>query len=232
VKALKLERRDRTTGRSYLTPAGELPSVTTILDRTRPAKATERMRAAMASRGRAWARGRGDRTLRGAAGRLRTRAADRGTDVHERIEAALEDPWWDPARVGDVAGEDGWWHSAVPFLQRVAEPMLIEASVFSREHGFAGTLDLLARLDDDGLALVDWKTAASRKLREWIGDYELQAAAYRVGLAETYGVICRRAMIVVIYEDAPADVFEMDEAALEAAWVRFGVRLATHRRMR
>jgi len=163
---------------------------------------------------------------------MRSLAAQRGDDVHERLEGLLSDPWWSHRDIASLDGEDGWLRSAAQFLRRVVDPLLVEASLFSESHGFAGTLDLLAGLDDGLFALVDWKTSAAKKRREWIGDYELQAAAYRQGLAESYGVTgCDRAMIVVLYEDEQADVFEMDESALDAAWLRFGVRLATYRSM-
>ena len=58
------------------------------------------------------------------------------------------------------------------------EPLFIEQVVFSRRHGYAGTLDLLARVNGE-LAVIDFKTS-----KAIYGESFLQNAAYQTAIAE------------------------------------------------
>ncbi len=221
--AFTIERHDRADGRFYSTPTGTFPSVTTILAQTRPGATTQRIAAATAKRGRAEAMARGSATTRDAGQIWAEAARSRGSDVHNRIEEALTDPFW-PAGLFDAG--DGWWQSAVKALAVVSEPMLVEAGVASPRHGFAGTVDAVARCSG-GIVLADWKSAGSPRRREWVEDYELQLGAYAVALRETYGVEVDRALVAVIYDGPDPDLFWLDRDRLAWAWARFRIRLAS-----
>ena len=85
-------------------------------------------------------------------------AAERGTDFHDIAERLL--------RGEDVAVPDpliGMAESALAFLEGwKVEPVLIEQAVASREHHYAGKLDLVADVTgpDSGRhrAILDWKS--------------------------------------------------------------------------
>lgn len=217
-----VERCDSVNGHVYSTPAGPLPSVTTILSETRPRSRVQRIQGAVARRGREAALASGAATTRGAGSSLVDAARARGDAVHSKIEAALTDPFW-PAALSD--GGDGWWASARSALELVDEPLLVEAAVASIGHGFAGTVDAVVKARGRTV-LLDWKTAGSKRKREWIEDYELQLGAYVVGLRETYDLDIQNAAVVLLYEGAEPDVFDLDRPRLEWAWARFRIRLA------
>jgi hypothetical protein len=108
-----------------------------------------------------------------------------------------------------------------------SRPFSIEESIYS-PLGYAGSYDLIGYAGDYEL-LADWKSARKRKKRSFIRDYELQVAAY-TGCANQWRIkegrpLLERAMIVVAYEDAPADVFPMYRDDLKSAWRAFSARL-------
>lgn len=103
-------------------------------------------------------------------------AARRGTEVHALAEQLVH------GREVTVPDElAGHVESYVRFLDEwQPEPVLVEAVVGNRRWGYAGTLDLIARLRDGRLYVMDIKTTRSGIY----GETALQLAAYRA--AEFY----------------------------------------------
>ncbi|HEX3542615.1 MAG TPA: hypothetical protein VHT75_19460 [Acidimicrobiales bacterium] len=111
-------------------------------------------------------------------------AALQGSAIHDWAEKRVLGL---PVTVEDMPPEQRPYGEA--FLQFVGEMHpeweMAEASVFNREHGYAGTLDALMRVPamGDGLGLVDYKTG-----KGVYGEVALQLSAYRsaefVGLAD------------------------------------------------
>lgn len=109
------------------------------------------------------------------------KAGEIGSQVHALIEWNLrrllgqkvgpEPKIGDKAMWAFMAYED--WAKSVSL-----KPILIEQMVFSLEHEYAGTLDLLAEVNGV-LTVVDWKTG---KAVYW--EAHLQSVAYQVALAE------------------------------------------------
>lgn len=101
----------------------------------------------------------------------RDAAANRGTEVHalaERLSHGEE------VEVPDEIA--GYVDAYVRFLdEHRVEPVHTEVTVYHTGYCYAGTLDLIARLDGrDGLALIDLKTS-----KGVYGETALQVAAYR-----------------------------------------------------
>lgn len=116
------------------------------------------------------------RTLENAAWAERDEAAGRGRDVHalvERLQAGEEVEVPEPltGHVDAYLAFDRDWRP---------EELLVEAVVVNRACGYMGTLDLIARLADGQLWLLDWKTGRSGIFPETA----LQLSAYK--FAETY----------------------------------------------
>lgn len=110
--------------------------------------------------------------LQGARYEDKDRAANRGTEVHKLAEqlitgAEIEIP-------EELAGHA---ESYVQFLDEFdPQPVLIEGTVYSIKHGYAGTLDLIADFPTLGKRfLVDLKTNRSGIF----GETALQLAGYR-----------------------------------------------------
>lgn len=110
----------------------------------------------------------------GQADRDRDKASIRGKDVHDWAEGMV---------LGTAEGEPpaelaGYVKSFVQFLEDWQPAYeMTEATVYSRSHGYAGTLDWIARIEGHGLVLGDYKTKPDGKTI--YGEIALQLAAYR-----------------------------------------------------
>jgi hypothetical protein len=102
--------------------------------------------------------------------KIRDAAADRGTLVHALAEAIALDqtPTVPPELEGYVRAYENW----VADFQ--VEYVAAEASVYSREIGYAGTLDAIVRVPSLGQILVDFKTG-----KDVYPEAALQLTAYR-----------------------------------------------------
>jgi hypothetical protein len=154
--------------------------------------------------------------------RTTARAGDIGSEAHQAIE------WLLRTALGAEAGPKPVISApakiAVEAFKAWAikvqlKPILIERIVYSTQHRYAGTLDLLARVNGV-LCIIDFKTG-----KAVYGESHLQAAAYAAALAEMGYVEPVRALIVRLPKvagDPPVEVVDVpDRAAL------FPVFLAT-----
>ena len=100
----------------------------------------------------------------------RDTAAKRGTEVHALAEKLIHGE--DVDVPDDIAGHV---ESCVRFLDTwKPTPVLVEATVASRQWNYCGTLDLVADLPDGTRTLMDYKTSRSGIY----GETALQLAAY------------------------------------------------------
>jgi hypothetical protein len=98
-------------------------------------------------------------------------ATERGREVHDQIVRYLaHEPVVPPE------GLELHVDAAIKFIEewQMAE-VAVEAACFSREYGYGGRFDLVARLADGLLWLLDWKTSSRGLYLENV----LQLAAYR-----------------------------------------------------
>jgi hypothetical protein len=199
-----MSREDTDHGRFYTIDGVRYPSVTTILQAINkpalvPWAANQERAAVMAAAGdlyQAWAaqavrppmpRSAFLSTLDVTLGPVRAHqrqleaAGDIGSETHKLIE------WMIRTRLGAEAGPEPIVSTAaqLAFLEFDAwaasvrfKPILIERTVHSVKHGFAGTTDLLARVDGV-LMVVDFKTG-----KAIYPEAQLQVAAYSVAMFE------------------------------------------------
>lgn len=135
----------------------------------------------------------------------RTRlAANRGTWLHgiledwfngEDIENHLEQaPDWRP-----------YFDVASPFLEGIDEPILVESAVawWSNDltMGYSGTLDMVARMTNGTVALVDWKTSYKEKPDYQLADYKRQLGAYSMAAEQMYDTPIDEAWCVIACYD-------------------------------
>lgn len=123
------------------------------------------------------------------------KAGDEGTQTHNAIEDLLlgnEVTWMDD--FGNARYNETVWGMIVKFKQfwDVAKPELIstEEFTFSDEHKYAGTADLVVKIDGE-VWLIDIKT--SNSLHK---SYDLQLAAYAQSLFEQKGIKIQRTGIL------------------------------------
>ena len=133
-----------------------------------------------------------------AADRERQKAAVVGTAVHAGIEWHLrrmlgDDPGREP-RLPDAAAwaVEGWkdWAASVRL-----EPLAIERTVYCLRCGYAGTLDLYARVK--GVATVlDWKSGRAIYPEAFLQNLAYRHAAAGLGLRADQGLIVRLPKLV------------------------------------
>lgn len=161
---------DRTTidgKRHYCLPDGsKVPSVTTILDRTKP----EEKRAALA----AWKKSVGEERAQ----QITTEAANRGTRMHAYLESYVLTEDMKPLPTNPYA-HPSWFMAAeiiLKGLNNVDEYWGVEVPLYYSGL-YAGTTDCLGVWKGKP-AIMDFKQSNKPKKREWIEDYFLQLAAY------------------------------------------------------
>jgi hypothetical protein len=128
-----------------------------------------------------------------AADREKHRAATIGTAVHAGIEWYLrrmlaDDPGPEP-ELPDPAiwAVESWrdWAKSVAL-----EPLVVERTVYCLECGYAGTLDLYAKVKGV-LTVLDWKTGKAIYPEAFLQNVAYRHAARRLGMPSTQGLIVR-----------------------------------------
>ena len=172
--------------RYYATPDGQnLPSVTTILDRTK----SEASKAALHN----WRRSVGEAKAQ----QITTEAANRGTRMHtylehyvktgERKERGSNPFSWPSHSMADVVIDQG--------LKNVTEFWGIEVPLYFPSV-YAGTTDGAGiHLNEE--AILDYKQTNKPKKREWIDDYFVQLCAYAEAHNELHGTRIRKGVILM-----------------------------------
>lgn len=110
----------------------------------------------------------------------RKEAADIGSNVHAYAEAVLRGE--DPPKLATAEAEAGAKAFEAWLRESAVEPLAIERRVFSKQHWFAGTVDLVA-LIDGRLAIADFKTSSGI-----YPEYALQTSAYKLAWKEEHGI--------------------------------------------
>ena len=173
--------------RHYCLPDGsKVPSVTTILDKTKPAEQRE----ALAN----WKKAVGEQKAQ----EITTEAANRGTRMHAYLEhyvlqADMKDLPNNPF------AHPSWFMAAEVIMQglqpNVTEFWGTEVPVYYSGL-YAGTTDCLG-LWKDKPAIMDFKQSNKVKKKEWIGDYFIQLAAYAAAHNETHGTDINTGVILM-----------------------------------
>ena len=144
--------------RFYEAPNGnKYPSITTVLGK-QPGKQKGLQ---------AWR----DRIGHEAAGIISGKAARRGTAFHNICEDYLNNQ--------DISEHKGknflsWcmFGEVRDYLDKSINTIVLqETNMFSDKYKVAGRTDCIAEYDNDGLAVIDFKTTTTPKKREWIDDY-------------------------------------------------------------
>ena len=118
------------------------------------------------------------------ANEITRKATSRGTDTHTLIEHYLLNEESLP-KVQPIS--DFLYKIAKPTLNNIDNIHALEGSLYSKQLGVAGTVDCIAEYDGE-LAVIDFKTSAKPKPRDWIDGYFVQAAAYACMYYELTGI--------------------------------------------
>jgi genome maintenance exonuclease 1 len=198
--------------RFYSTPDGKnLPSVTTILDKTKSEESREALNR--------WRRSVGAEKAQ----QITTEAANRGTRMHTYLEDYVKtgeikerttNPYsWASHAMAHVVVEKG--------LRNVNEFWGIEVPLYFPGI-YAGTTDGAGvHLNEE--SILDYKQTNKPKKREWIDDYFVQLCAYAEAHNEVHGTHIRKGVILMCVKPEVDEQFniikppEYQEFVLEGA---------------
>jgi len=177
--------------RYYATPDGQnLPSVTTILDKTK----SEASKAALHN----WRRAVGEAKAQ----QITTEAANRGTRMHTYLERYIKEgavpprgsnPFsWPSHIMAETVIRDG--------LKNVNEFWGIEVPLYFPSV-YAGTTDG-AGLHLNEESILDYKQTNKPKKREWIDDYFVQLCAYAEAHNELHGTKIKKGVVLMCVKPA------------------------------
>jgi len=198
--------------RFYATPDGNnLPSVTTILDKTKSEESREALNR--------WRRSVGAEKAQ----QITTEAANRGTRMHTYLEDYVKtgaikerttNPYsWASHAMAHVVVEKG--------LRKVSEFWGIEVPLYFPGI-YAGTTDG-AGVHLNQESILDYKQSNKPKKREWIEDYFVQLCAYAEAHNEVHGTRIRKGVILMCVKPDVDEQFniikppEYQEFVLEGA---------------
>jgi genome maintenance exonuclease 1 len=199
----------------YVNDKGDrLPSVTTILNATKPQAERDRLFN--------WRQ----RVGTDEANKISGTASRRGTQTHKQIQRylqGLDSPCPENSRP--------YWESIEPVLQDIDTVRLIEGSVFHYDMSYAGVVDCVASYK--GIPCVcEWKTADKPKGSiERLYEYPLQLTAYLGAVNQyyqDYGVKVDHGLLVVAIPETPAEVFLFEPAAMQDYWQHWVSRVAEY----
>ena len=197
-----------------MTPDGfAVPSVTTILDATKPEEAKQALQN--------WRNRVGHKQAQA----ITTEAAGRGTRLHKWLENFV--------KLGET-GEPG----SNPYsqqshlmaktiidngLSKCNEFWATEASLYFPEM-YAGTTDLVG-VHDGSEAIIDFKQSNREKKEEWITDYFLQVVFYGTAHNEMFGTNIRKGVILMCTKDNKYQEFIIDGKKWDEYTLKMWARL-------
>jgi hypothetical protein len=187
-----IAREDALTGRIYKVPGFQgVPSVTTILDRTKDkAKLKE------------WE----DRVGKEEADRIKRDAAYVGTHMHATVEAFLAN---EPLAMGQdwlaLKGHQMAFTLINSYFRNIDIVHGFEVALHY-DARYAGTTDMVAEYRGK-LAIVDFKQSLRPKRHEWITDYFHQLAAYACAHDRMFGTKIDYGVILIAVQDGSVQEF-------------------------
>jgi hypothetical protein len=137
------------------------------------------------------------------ANNITRKATSRGTDMHTLTEHYLKNeslPVVKPL-------PDFLFKIAKPELNKIDNIHTLEGSLYSKELGVAGTVDCIAEYEGE-LAIIDFKTSAKPKPRDWIDGYFVQCAAYACMYYELTGTPVKKFVIIMSCENGDCVVYQ------------------------
>ena len=177
--------------RHYALPDGSrVPSVTTILEKTKPAEARQALQE--------WR----NRVGAERAQQITTEAANRGTRMHTYLERYVKND-----DIGDFPAnpfaQPSWFMAAKVILEGLHQADEFWGSEVPLYYSglYAGTTDLVGVWKGEP-AIMDFKQSNKIKKREWIDDYFIQLAAYAAAHNETHGTQIRTGVVLMCVKPA------------------------------
>ena len=171
--------------RQYVTPNGKVPSVTTILEATKPAEAKKALYE--------WRKRVGPEKAQA----ITTDAANRGTRMHTYLETYVKTGLLPPRGSNPFSWASHMMAEQVigNGLCNVSEYWGVEVPLYFPEI-YAGTTDCCG-VHNSSESILDFKQTNKPKKEEWIDDYKLQLVAYATAHNEVYKTNINKGVILM-----------------------------------
>lgn len=204
---IPLARESANGKRHYALPDGSrVPSVTTILEKTKPEEARQALQE--------WRKAVGEERAQ----QITTEAANRGTRMHTYLERYVKHD-----DIGELPSnpfaQPSWFMAAEVILKGLCHANEYWGSEVPLYYSglYAGTTDLVG-LWKGQPAIMDFKQSNKVKKREWIDDYFIQLAAYAAAHNETHGTDINTGVILMcVKPKSENDSPQYQEFVLEPA---------------
>lgn len=185
-----LECETKTDGRKYVTPDGKrYPSVTTVLSILSEDAIRE------------WRHRVGEKE----ANRISHHASTRGTAVHSIIENYIDNK--EDYAEGQMPLALSNFKSVKSVLDEcIGDVYCQEAPLYSDHLGLAGRVDCVAEFNGK-LSIIDFKTSAKPKKKEYIENYFIQESAYAIMWEERTGIPITQLVTIIAVDQHEPQVF-------------------------
>ena len=206
---VRVSRSEDQGSRTYDVAGTKLPSVTTILARTKDQSYLDRWKAKVGHE---------------EAERIKNLSSKRGTSMHKFIEKHITgDGYDDLTEIGT---------QAKPMAQKIIDIGLTPVTEYYGSEVslyypglYAGSTDLVC-LHNDKETIVDFKQANKPKREDWIEDYYLQIGAYAMAHDYVYGSNIEQGVIMVCTPDLYFQEFKFDGEMMQKYRHQFLKRLS------
>lgn len=206
----ELEATTLTTGRTYLTPSGRFPSITTVLSATQSEDKEKGLRQ--------WREAVGNEE----ADRITKESGDFGTLVHDTMELYLKHETINPATLHPMARK-----AILELCQELdgnfEETWALEVPLYSTTLCIAGRTDVVGVWKGKPV-ILDYKTSRSPKSFDKVQDYFVQLLYYALAHNELHGTNIRHGVIAMAVMTGRPQVWEVDLFAPEL-WATFEEKL-------
>ena len=205
---VRVSRTTENGSRTYDVNGTKLPSVTTILDKTKDKSYLDKWRAKVGNE---------------EAERIKNHSSKRGTSMHKFIEKHITGAGYDDlTEIGK---------QAKPMAQKIIDVGLTPISEYYGSEIslyypglFAGSTDLVC-IHNDKETIVDFKQANRAKREDWIQDYFLQIGAYAMAHDYVHGSNIEQGIIMICTPDLYFQEFRFEGEQMREYRHKFLARL-------
>ena len=174
-------------GRTYTTPEGNVyPSITTVLSGMNKEHIQK------------WIDSIGEKE----ANRIKNKAADRGTKLHEVCEKYLLNEMTEFKLTAIMPDIGSLFIKLYPELDKnIGKVYVVEQALYSDEMKVAGRVDCIAEWNGK-LSVIDFKTSTKIKKEENIQNYFMQCSAYSQMFLERTGILIDQIVVAIAVEES------------------------------
>jgi len=210
-KYANISRTEEHGSRTYDVLGLRLPSVTTILSRTKDQSYLDKWKAKVGHE---------------EAERIKNYSSSRGTAMHKFLEKYIEGVGYEDLTPLGQEAKIMAQKIIDTGLKNITEYYGSEVALYY--HGlYAGATDLVC-MHNGMESIIDFKQANRPKRKEWIDDYYLQIAAYAMAHNQMHGSHIRQGILMICTPDSYYQEFKIQDAELRGYMHKFLARLSQY----